>query len=66
MELLLQNGAYPDFEDVHHQTSLARAIEGGGVAVVQLLLAREAKINYKYTIVSELDYIWIGLSLIDD
>ena len=53
MELLLQNGAHPDFEDDHGQTSLARAIEGGSIAVVQLLLARDAKINYKYTIVSE-------------
>ena len=53
MELLLQNGAYPDFEDEHHQTSLARAIEGGSTAVIQLLLARDAKIDYKYTIVSE-------------
>jgi ankyrin repeat protein len=53
VELLLQNGAYPDLEDENHQTSLARAIEGGSVAVVQLLLARDAKIDYRYTIVSK-------------
>jgi hypothetical protein len=52
VELLLQNGAYPDFDDEYHQRPLARAIEGGSLAVVQLLLAREAKIDYNYTIVS--------------
>ena len=56
MELLLQNGAHPNFEDDYHQTPLSRAIESS-VAVVQLLLAREVKINYKYIIVSELNYI---------
>jgi ankyrin repeat protein len=55
VELLLRKGAHPDFKDVNHQTSLARAIEGGNVAVVRLLLARDATIDYKYTIVSELN-----------
>jgi ankyrin repeat protein len=62
VELLLQNGAYPDFEDEHGQTPLTRAVEGGSVVIVQLLLAREVKIDYKYTIVSESNNIWMGLS----
>jgi ankyrin repeat protein len=62
VQLLLQNGACPDFEDEHDQTSLARAVEKGDVAVLQLLLAREAKIDYKYTSVSESNDIWMGLS----
>jgi ankyrin repeat protein len=61
VQLLLQNGACPDFEDEHGQTPLARAVERGNVAVVQLLLAREAKVDYKYTLVSESNYFWIGL-----
>ena len=54
MKLLLENGAVPDFEDEHGQTPLSRAVEGGSVAVVQLLLAnKEVKMDYKYNIVSE-------------
>jgi ankyrin repeat protein len=53
VELLLQNGACPDFDDDYYQTPLARAIEGGSLAVIQLFLARKAKINYQYIIVSE-------------
>ena len=52
VNLLLENGAGPDFEDEHGQTPLSRAIEGGNVAVIQLLLAKEAKMDYKYNIVS--------------
>jgi ankyrin repeat protein len=62
VQLLLQNGACPDFEDEHSQTPLARGVEEGGVAVLQLLLAREAKIDYKYTVVSESNDIWMGLT----
>jgi ankyrin repeat protein len=65
VELLLQNGACPDFEDEHGQTPLARAVERRSAAVIQLLLAREVKIDYKYTIVSESNDTWIGLSYID-
>jgi hypothetical protein len=59
VELLLQNGArqneVDNVVDMHRQTSLARAIEGGSVAVVQLLLAQYPAIDYKYTIVSQLN-----------
>ena len=53
MKLLLENGAQPDFEDEDGQTPLSRAVEEGSVAVVQLLIAKEVKINFKYNIVSE-------------
>ena len=52
VKLLLKNGAGPDFEDEGGQTPLSRAVEGGTVAVVQLLLAEEVKMDYKYNIVS--------------
>ena len=53
MKLLLDNGAQLDFEDENSQTPLSRAVEGGNVAVVQLLLAKGAKKDFRYTIVSE-------------
>ena len=49
MKLLLENGAGPDFEDEGGQTPLSRA---RSVAVVRLLLAKEVKMDYKYSIVS--------------
>ena len=52
VKLLLENGAGPDFEDEGGQTPLSRAITGGSVAVIQLLLAKEVKMDYKYNIVS--------------
>ena len=52
MKLLLENGAEPDFEDEGGQTPLSRAVEGGSVAVIQLLLAKEVKMDYRYNIVS--------------
>ena len=52
MKLLLESGAGLDFEDEGGQTPLSRAVEGGTVAVVQLLLAEEVKMDYKYNIVS--------------
>jgi ankyrin repeat protein len=61
VDLLLQNSASPDFEDWYGRTPLVRAIENGRVAVVQLLLARGVKTDYKYT-VSESNCIGIGLS----
>jgi uncharacterized protein len=57
VELLLQKGACPDLEDEYGQTPLARAVEQGSVPVLQLLLDRGAKINYKYMLVSEYNYI---------
>ena len=58
MQLLLENGAQPDFEDEKGQTPLSRAVENGSVAVVQLLLAKEVKIDFKYNIqVSSLHWI---------
>ena len=52
MKLLLENGAGSDFEDEGGQTPLSRAVERGSVAVIQLLLAKEAKMDYKYNNVS--------------
>ena len=53
MKLLLENGAQPDFGDEEGQAPLSRAVEKGSVAIVQLLLAKQAKIDFKYNIVSE-------------
>ena len=53
MKLLLENGALPDFEDEKGLTPLSRAVENGTVAVVQLLLAKEAKMDFKYNTVSK-------------
>ena len=53
MKLLLENGAQPDFKAQNSQTPLSRAVDGENVAVVQLLIAKGAKINFKYKIVSE-------------
>jgi ankyrin repeat protein len=53
VKLLLENGAQPDFEDEKGQTPLSRAVEKGSVAVVQLLLAKEVKMDYKYKIVRD-------------
>jgi len=50
VKLLLENGAGPDFEDEGDQTPLSRAVAGGSVAVVRLLLAKEVKMDYKYSI----------------
>ena len=57
MKLLLEHGALPDFEDVDGQTPLSRAVEKGSVPVVQLLLIKEAKMNYRYKIVREFIHI---------
>ena len=61
VKLLLENGAQPDFGDINGQTPLSRAIWKGSVAVVQLLLAREVKLDFKYSTVS--DVIRISMSL---
>ena len=53
MELLLKYGAQPDLEDDYGSTPLSRAVEKGSAAIVQLLLAQGAKMNYVYNIVSE-------------
>ena len=37
VELLLKNGAQPDFEDADGQTPLSRAKRAGNTAVLQLL-----------------------------
>ena len=54
VKLLLDNGAQLDFEDESGQTPLSRAVNGGSVAIVQLLLAREVKLHYKNHIVRPL------------
>ena len=59
--LLLEHGARPDFEDENGHTPLSRAVEEGSVAVVQLLLAKEAKMDYNFKIVSEPIHISMGL-----
>ena len=58
VELLLKNGAQPDFEDEKGCTPLIRAIHGYGeehvvVGVVQLLLAQRVKVDYRYRLVSK-------------
>ena len=53
MKLLLEKGAQPNFGDEMGQAPLSRAVENGSVAVVQLLLAKEAKMDFKYNTVSE-------------
>jgi ankyrin repeat protein len=53
VKLLLENGAQPDFEDEEGQTPLSRAVEKGSVTVLQLLLAKEMRMDFKYNIVSE-------------
>jgi ankyrin repeat protein len=53
VELLLKNGAQPDFEDQNRWTPLSRAIEGGNTGVVELLLAQGVKVDYQYKIVSK-------------
>jgi ankyrin repeat protein len=50
VELLLKNGAQPDFEDENGCTPLSRAIERGDTGVLQLLLAQGAKVDYQYKI----------------
>ena len=64
MKLLLEKGAQPDFEDKSGQVPLSRAVEEGHVAVVQLLLAKEAKMDFKYNTVSE-RHPYLTKSLLD-
>ena len=64
VELLLKNGAQPDFEDEKGCTPLSRAIDGyrgEHVVVVQLLLAQRVKVNYRYELVSKSNYIRVDL-----
>jgi ankyrin repeat protein len=53
VELLLRNGAQPDFEDKDRCTPLSRAVDKGKAAVVELLLAQGVKVDYRYKIVSK-------------
>ena len=53
VKLLLERGAQPDFEDEKGQTPLSRAVEEGRLVIMQLLLAKEAKMDFKYSDVSE-------------
>ena len=70
VELLLKNGAQPDFEDEKGCTPLSRAIEGDEgdegdegehAVVVQLLLAEGVKVNHRYELVSKTNHIRIDL-----
>jgi hypothetical protein len=40
-------------KDVDGRTALTCAVEGGSVAIIRHLLAKEVKMDYKYKIVSE-------------
>ena len=53
MKLLLEKGAQPDFGDENDQAPLSRAVEKRNVVVVKLLLAKEAKMDFNYNVVSE-------------
>ena len=64
MKLLLENGAQSDFGDKGGQTPLSRAVEGRSVAVVQLLLAKEVKMDFKYSYVSEWN-LYLSESLLE-
>jgi uncharacterized protein len=57
VDLLLKNGAQPDFEDKEGYTPLSRAIEKRNVAAARLLLAQGAKKDYQYKIVSKSNHI---------
>ncbi|KAN0077469.1 Ankyrin repeat-containing domain protein [Elaphomyces granulatus] len=51
VELLLETGKVnPDIKDENDRTPLSCAVEGGSVAIVQLLIAKGVKTNYKYRI----------------
>jgi ankyrin repeat protein len=63
VKLLLDKGAQPNFEDEDGNRPLSRAIEKGSVAVVQLLLAKEAKMDFRYNTVSK--HHPISMSLLD-
>jgi ankyrin repeat protein len=66
VELLLKNGAQPDFEDENNCTPLSRGIEGGNASVVELLLAQGVKVDYRYSFVSKFNRStlidWLTLS----
>ena len=53
VKLLLEIGAQPDVEDMNGHTPLSRAVVKGSVAVVQLLLAKKVRLNFRYKTVSE-------------
>jgi ankyrin repeat protein len=53
VKLLLENGARPDFGDEKGQAPLSRAVETGSAPIVQLLLAKEVKMDFIYDLVSE-------------
>ena len=64
VELLLKNGAQPDFEDEEGCMPLSRAIDrhrGEYVVVVQLLLAQRVKVNRRCKFVSKSNHIRIDL-----
>ena len=55
VELLLKYRAQPDFDDGDRCTPLSRAIDRQDTAVVELLLAQGAKVDYQYKFVSKFD-----------
>ena len=61
VELLLKNGAQPDFEDEEGCTPLSRAIEGDKGEHAVLLLAEGVGVNYRYKLVSTSNHVRIDL-----
>ena len=58
VKLLLETGKIDlELKDRNGRTPLSCAVEGGSVAVVQLLLAEGVKTDYKYKIVSRFNHI---------
>jgi ankyrin repeat protein len=58
VKLLLETGKIDlELKDRNGQTPLSRAVMGGSVAVIQLLLAEGVKTDYKYKIVSRFNHI---------
>jgi ankyrin repeat protein len=58
VEPLLKYGAQPDFdEDENRYKPLSRAIETGNMAIIKLLLGQGAKVDYQYTISTDLHQI---------
>ena len=64
VKLLLETGKiHLEFKDGNGRTPLIRAIEGGSVEVVRLLLAEGVKTNYKNNIVSRFNISMISIKL---
>jgi ankyrin repeat domain-containing protein 50 len=64
VKLLLETGKIDlEFKDGNGRTPLVHAVEGGSVAVVQLLLAEGVKTDYKSNIVSRFNISMISIRM---